>query len=48
MTDKNYRSTPAGLRAFVAVAEKHHFSSAASILGVNQSTLSQALAAQEM
>jgi LysR family transcriptional regulator, hydrogen peroxide-inducible genes activator len=48
MTDKNYRPTLAGLRAFVAVAEKHHFSSAASILGVSQSTLSQALAAQEM
>jgi LysR family hydrogen peroxide-inducible transcriptional activator len=48
MTDKNYRPTLAGLPAFVAVAEKHHFSSAASILGVSQSTLSQALAAQEM
>jgi LysR family hydrogen peroxide-inducible transcriptional activator len=48
MTDKNYRPTLAGPRAFVAVTEKHHFSSAASILGVSQSTLSQALAAQEM
>ena len=48
MTDKNYRPTLAGLRAFVAVAEKHHFGSAASILGVSQSTLSQALAAPEM
>jgi LysR family transcriptional regulator, hydrogen peroxide-inducible genes activator len=47
MTDKNYQPTLAGLRAFVAVAEKHHFSSAASILGVSQSTLSQALAALE-
>ncbi len=47
MTDKNYQPTLAGLRAFVAVAEKHHFGSAASILGVSQSTLSQALAALE-
>ena len=47
MTDKSYQPTIAGLRAFVAVAEKRQFSSAASSLGVSQSTLSQALAALE-
>jgi LysR family hydrogen peroxide-inducible transcriptional activator len=47
MTDKTYQPTIAGLRAFVAVAEKQHFSSAAATLGVSQSTLSQALAALE-
>jgi LysR family transcriptional regulator, hydrogen peroxide-inducible genes activator len=47
MTDKSYQPTIAGLRAFVAVAEKHHFSSAASDLGVSQSTLSQALSTLE-
>jgi LysR family transcriptional regulator, hydrogen peroxide-inducible genes activator len=47
MTDKSYQPTIAGLRAFVAVAEKHQFSSAATTLGVSQSTLSQALAALE-
>src|SRR3984893_1140980 len=47
MTDKIYQPTIAGLRAFVAVAERQHFSSAATTLGVSQSTLSQALAALE-
>lgn len=47
MADKSYQPTVAGLRAFVAVAEKRHFSSAAGELGVSQSTLSQALAALE-
>lgn len=47
MPDKIYQPTIAGLRAFVAVAEKRQFSSAASTLGVSQSTLSQALAALE-
>ncbi|GFG95962.1 hydrogen peroxide-inducible genes activator [Mycobacterium timonense] len=47
MTDKSYQPTIAGLRAFVAVAEKHQFSSAATALGVSQSTLSQALSALE-
>ncbi|OBG43690.1 LysR family transcriptional regulator [Mycobacterium alsense] len=47
MPHKIYQPTIAGLRAFVAVAEKQHFSSAATTLGVSQSTLSQALAALE-
>ncbi|VBA39225.1 putative hydrogen peroxide-inducible genes activator [Mycobacterium attenuatum] len=47
MADKTYQPTLAGLRAFVAVANKQHFSSAATTLGVSQSTLSQALAALE-
>jgi LysR family transcriptional regulator, hydrogen peroxide-inducible genes activator len=47
MTDKSFQPSLAGLRAFVAVAEKHHFGSAATTLGVSQSTLSQALAGLE-
>lgn len=47
MTDKSYQPTLAGLRAFAAVGAKQHFGSAATALGVSQSTLSQALAALE-
>ncbi|HET9877546.1 MAG TPA: hydrogen peroxide-inducible genes activator [Mycobacterium sp.] len=47
MTDRGYQPTIAGLRAFVTVAEKHHFSLAAADLGVSQSTLSQALPSLE-
>lgn len=47
MPDKSYQPTIAGLRAFVAIAERRQFSSAATSLGVSQSTLSQALAALE-
>jgi LysR family hydrogen peroxide-inducible transcriptional activator len=47
MTDSSYQPTLAGLRAFAAVAEKHHFSLAAAGLGLSQSTLSQALSSLE-
>jgi LysR family hydrogen peroxide-inducible transcriptional activator len=47
MTDKSFQPTLAGLRAFVTVATKRHFGSAATTLGVSQSTLSQALAGLE-
>jgi LysR family transcriptional regulator, hydrogen peroxide-inducible genes activator len=47
MTDKSFQPTLAGLRAFTAVAEKHHFGSAATALAVSQSTLSQSLSALE-
>ncbi|MEB3030563.1 hydrogen peroxide-inducible genes activator [[Mycobacterium] nativiensis] len=47
MADTSYQPTLAGLRAFAAVAEKHHFSLAAAGLGLSQSTLSQALSSLE-
>src|ERR1700691_3756711 len=47
MSDKTYQPTIAGLRAFVAIAERQHFGGAATTLGVSQSTLSQALSALE-
>src|SRR3984885_16347161 len=47
MTDKSYHPTIAGLRALLAIAEKQPFGSAATTLGVSQSTLSQALSALE-
>lgn len=47
MADKSYQPTVAGLRAFVAIAEIHHFSSAAVSLDISQSTLSQSLSALE-
>ena len=47
MTDKSFQPTLAGLRAFVAVGQTQHFGSAATALGVSQSTLSQALATLE-
>lgn len=47
MSDKSFQPTLAGLRAFVAVAQKQHFGSAATVLGLSQSTLSQALATLE-
>lgn len=47
MSDKSFQPTLAGLRAFVAVAQKRHFGGAATVLGLSQSTLSQALATLE-
>lgn len=43
MSDNSYQPTLGGIRAFVAVAKKLHFGSAATDLGVSQPSLSQAL-----
>ncbi|MGV9824745.1 hydrogen peroxide-inducible genes activator [Gordonia sp. NPDC003429] len=47
MSDRSYQPSVAGLRAFVALARKRHFGSAAIELGVSQPSLSQALAGLE-
>ncbi|WP_076477627.1 hydrogen peroxide-inducible genes activator [Williamsia sterculiae] len=47
MSNRSYRPTVVGLRAFVEVARKRHFGTAAASLGVSQPSLSQALAAME-
>lgn len=47
MSDRSYQPTLVGLRAFVAIARKRHFGSAAAELGVSQPSLSQALSMLE-
>ena len=47
MSDKSYHPSLTGLRAFVALARRRHFGSAAAELGISQPSLSQALAGLE-
>lgn len=47
MSNKEYRPTLAQLRTFVTIAEKKHFGTAATKLGISQPSLSQALVALE-
>ncbi|MGC4932719.1 hydrogen peroxide-inducible genes activator [Gordonia sp. DT30] len=47
MSDKSYQPSLTGLRAFVVLARKPHFGSAATELGISQPSLSQALAGLE-
>lgn len=47
MVDRTYQPSLSGLRAFVALARRRHFGSAAADLGVSQPSLSQALATLE-
>ncbi|MFM9376227.1 hydrogen peroxide-inducible genes activator [Gordonia sp. VNK21] len=47
MSDQSYQPSIGGVRAFVAIAKRLHFGSAANDLGVSQPSLSQSLAGLE-